>query len=323
MGGCAGFSKAVRPFIEPFKPPDPEDKNQVLLIDTSVLIHNLHYRDPKLAYGVFVLGPYDSSEAARQVVEAYASEIIAMVSSVGFPAQQTFFYFEETSPKSQRRASRKVSNRSRLLNRGLRAIHVHPTKSRSAFGMRSVARSMTRPESWFIEKVIDVLKRRYGCTDDQVKFARTPVQADALIIQDARKMKEVNKDLEISIFSHDRDFLALSKYFTVTRIVYSPKNGGTLKQILFQRIQELLPVLEQEESLHFRLSLAYSMAGCDDIETHFKGLGWSTAIKVVKNARSIDDALGVLKQGLYFRKLGASSLEKFKKEYENLMGSEC
>ena len=64
MGGNSGFCKAVKPLVKDYEVVDQDH----LLVDASYLMHQLHFKHPKLAFEIFKM---DSDDLG--LVSQYAS----------------------------------------------------------------------------------------------------------------------------------------------------------------------------------------------------------------------------------------------------------
>ena len=93
-------------------------------------------------------------------------------------------------------------------------------------------------------------------------------QADFVIIQLARVLKEEFSNTVVIVLSCDYDFIALAPPKSVDALLDPTRNV-----ILWKR--DVLALLGVEEETLF---IAYTLGGCDDISTNLRGVGFNRAL---------------------------------------------
>jgi len=269
MGGSSGFASAVKPLIATFE----SIGDDILLVDASYLFYGL---PSGLKYKLFML---ERKNAHLEDVINKVSESIHQEIGKFKPSKYSSVYivFEDrASSKSIRRHRRGQKSNSTILNKAIREAFLSRSMKSKFSGKNKIAKAMGRPPQWISHLMMANLKSRgFNCL-----HARASVQADEVIIRIANHFSD--NGFTVSVLGNDRDFIAFSKPNSINRIVYKEHRG--LVQLCWQTVADHLK-LENPNLLPY----AYAFGGCDDISTSIYRFGWTSAFKMAKKSKSLDE----------------------------------
>jgi len=298
MGGSEGFNKLIRNnnLIKPILPNSLTNQH-TLLVDVSYLIHYLHCTECDLAVEVFKIGngfewlPL-AEENLDSLVGRYANSIHRLLAQGILTPAKKILYFEDQSPKSDRRAEKMSAKKASKLNEACRGYFLSHVPVKKSVGQKMIATNMGRPPWWFVTRVALVLLKEHKYN---IISAPTRTQADEMIIRSAPEKSFV--------LASDRDFICMSRKDTIQGIITINRFHGI--QIIFR--QDVLKVLKCTSD---DLLWSYCSGGIDDIITKLPGIGFPTAFKILRgNTKTINESAFIKLFGLDKKLLHSLFLE--------------
>jgi hypothetical protein len=267
MGGSNGFIKWAHPLIEPLETKVPGH----LWVDVSELLHGWNRTHRDLAVVLFKLNDRQDS-AVLDSITKYIHDQVRMFKA---GTKNITLVIEGETVKPRHSAA--VSNRARALNKGVRDLYLSRYSRAIEVGTKGVSNWMGRPPQWFNHRLAERLRSKgwsvIHCADG--------FQTDEYILGHAGAGD--------SVLSSDRDFLAFARPNTIKDIVFFDR---TLSRPCSLRVRL---VLQRSGLSAKQLAQAYLVSGCDDASVNLKGIGWITALRLVKG-KSISDVWTSLRE---------------------------
>jgi hypothetical protein len=152
MGARNNFHSCIKSTRKPAPSTVPD---AVVYVDVSVLMHSINRRYPSLAANISVSTP--STPSLQRLVDEYAQRLTTSHSQYTAGRNVTFvFEGEAKKPVTEKRTRRSASNR----NFAYRHRFLAPSsRTTMAAAEKKLANCMGRPPLWFVQMVIQVMKR--------------------------------------------------------------------------------------------------------------------------------------------------------------------
>jgi len=152
MGARNNFHSCIKSTRKPAPPTIPD---AVVYVDVSVIMHAISRKYPTLAANISVSTP--STPSLQRLVDEYAQRLKTSHSQYTAGPNVTFvFEGEAKKPVTEKRTRRSASNR----NFAYRHRFLAPSsRTTMAAAEKKLANCMGRPPLWFVQMVIQVMKR--------------------------------------------------------------------------------------------------------------------------------------------------------------------
>jgi hypothetical protein len=263
MGAPSSTTSRFRVFKRDSKTLDIKS-DEYVFVDCSVLIHLLHIRHAELARTVFEIHAY--SEDLDDVVYKYSAaliNILRQVINIDCGIDLIELVFEGQSDSNNTSIIKRRVMRNKSLNKSIRGVYLG--NGSAAGSLKGLAGSIGRPKSWFVHKVINTIATHNGSLTASYCHNES---ADSYIIKKARGMLQ----RKVTVVSVDTDYVALSPCNTIDRLI----------DPIRMRVMNKQEVLQSFGVTGIQLFLAYTLAGCDDLNTSIRGLGFAKSLKIAK-----------------------------------------
>lgn len=282
MGGNTTFNRSVKDIKIIFDvaqlPNAASGMQRIVFHDVSYHCHSVQAIAPDLGFRIFKLDPGNHDELDR-LVQRYGEllhESINQWAAVHADANEVCLVAEDTSNKSDRRAAKLVSGKASKLNQGIRKRFLSASTADHGHGQRMISNNMGRPPFWFMSRVYEWMRSIQDFPFNLVTCVKG-FQADDYVIARINQLKASRQAWDISVVATDRDFIAFSQ---ADRILF--KENGLKKSLVRQHVLDKLELSSEQ------LFIAYLLSGCDDVATTLNGVGFYTALRIVKQATNVD-----------------------------------
>ena len=153
MGARNNFHSCIKSARKPAPPTVPA--TAIIYVDVSVLMHSINRKYPSLAANISVSTP--STPSLQRLVDDYAQRLTTSHSQYTAGRNVTFvFEGEAKKPVTEKRTRRNAANR----NFAYRHRFLAPSsRTTMAAAEKKLANCMGRPPLWFVQMVIQVMKR--------------------------------------------------------------------------------------------------------------------------------------------------------------------
>lgn len=214
------------------------------------------------------MDPNDEA-AVEALVKKWTEQLVAGIEMLHCPKENMKLFFEDCTGAKKRHLN--TQGRTSKLNTALKRMYGpcpdYSVEANIRKGKSSISAVYGRP-SWFITIRVAHRMKSLGYSVS----ACPDTESDWRICKWATQMYQTNK--QVYVLSVDSDYLAFAPPQSVTHLA-SPQFSGI-------SVVDKAELLKHSELSNFQLSLAFALAGSDNIHTKITGIGWSKAAKYVK-----------------------------------------